>query len=78
MMTSKNDSPSRHGHDERKSMRQKIKGIFGHRKDTITPQEESPAVQSSQGASVHWSRFMLYFDSNIPIESLGAIAASRT
>ena len=53
MMASKHDSRSRDGHEERKGMRQKIKGLFGHRKNTTTSQVESQAVQSSQGSSVH-------------------------
>ncbi len=58
-MTSKQDSRSCRSDGEHKGMRHKIKGVFGHKKNMITPQGGSQAAQSDEGSSVHQSRVVI-------------------
>jgi len=59
MMTSKQDSRSCRSDGEHKDMRHKIKGLFGHRNNTITPQAGSQVAQSEEGSSVCQSIIMI-------------------
>ena len=58
-MTSKQDSPSRRSDGEYKGLCHKIKGVFRHKKNTITPQGGSQAARSDEGSSVHQSKVVI-------------------
>jgi len=58
-MNSKQDSRPCRSDGEHKGMRHEIKGMFGHKKNMITPQGGSQAAQSDEGSSVHQSRVVI-------------------